>query len=336
MIRILSLLFLLTSSAVYSQSEGWAICNSGANLYFKMVGSGEPILVVSDAGSSSTYLKDLILRLAENHKVIYFDARATGKSKLPVIHDSTVNFNKAVEDIEGLRAVLRIPKWTILAHGFGAMIASVYAGKYTQNVQRLLLINPDLVSKKPLHYDPYTDTYEDYDFSPQLKESIISQRFDTMMQTLTTKINPRDTLGRWQIINQFQAAAYVHDTINEPLAFSYLQERVRNIAIKKRLREAWNPQFLGMVRKFQNPVLVILSKKRHSYIDVSKSWKDSLPNCRIVSIEKAYHFPWVDNPIFFYEEIKPFLGRNLITSSNGSKKKINRSVGGGYQRRKRA
>ena len=336
MIRTLLLFFLLSSSSVYSQSEGWAICNSGANLYFKMVGSGEPILVVTDAGSSSGYMMDLVNKLAENQRVIYYDARATGKSKLPNINDSTVNFNKSVEDIEGLRAVLRIPKWSVLAHGFGAMIAAVYAGKYPQNVQSLVLVNPDLVSKKPLHYDPYTDTYEDYDFSPQLKQATITKRFDAMMQTLMSKISSKDTVGRWQLINGFQAAAYVHDTLNEPLAFNYLQERVKNIAIKKRLREAWNPKFLATVRKFQNKVLVILSKKRHSYKDVSKSWRDSLPNCRVVSIDKAYHFPWADNPIFFYEEIKPFLSRNLIVNLNGNKKKIGRSVWGGHQRRKRA
>ncbi|MEZ4900283.1 MAG: hypothetical protein R2822_00145 [Spirosomataceae bacterium] len=49
------------------------------------------------------------------------------KSRFPYINDSTVNFNKAVADIEALRMVLRIPKWSVVAHGFGAKIACAYA-----------------------------------------------------------------------------------------------------------------------------------------------------------------------------------------------------------------
>ncbi|MEZ4900284.1 MAG: hypothetical protein R2822_00150 [Spirosomataceae bacterium] len=56
---LLVLLLLSTSYTIKAQSEGWAICNSGANLYFKIVGSGNPVLVVSDVGNSSNYLKDL-------------------------------------------------------------------------------------------------------------------------------------------------------------------------------------------------------------------------------------------------------------------------------------
>ncbi len=316
MIRILLLILLLIPTVSFSQSEGWAICNSGANLYFKIVGTGEPVLIISDAGNSSVYMMDLVTKLSENHKVIYYDARATGKSRLPVIHDSTVNFKKAVADIDGLRAVLRIPKWSVIAHGFGAMIASVYAGMYTQNVQNLLLINPDMMDQKLLNPDPFADTYEEYDFSPMLKQSVLTKRFDNMMQKLMTQVPPKDTLTRWQLINEFQAGAYVYDTINESLAFNYLQERTKNVNIKRRLREGWNPHFSSVVRKYQSKVLVVFSKKRRTLKQVTKSWKDSLQHSKVIIIEKSYHFPWADNPNVFYSEIKSSDGRSSIRISS--------------------
>lgn len=323
-----------------AQNEGWAICNSGANLYFKIIGSGNPVLIVSDAGSSSDYMKELIQKIAETNRVIYYDARATGKSRLPVIHDSTLNFNKAVEDIEALRNVLRIPKWSILAHGFGANIAGAYATRYGAALNRLVLINPDSQSTVKTSQGAYFDTFEDYDFTTMLKPAAVTRRFDQLQKRLRTEATPADTLKYWRMVMEFQAPTYVYDTLNEAMAVNYLCERQKNAAVKQRVRDNTKSQqfaVLNGLRFYQGAVMVIFSKKRQNLPKLTKGWKETLPNCQMVLIDKAHHFPWLDNPSVFYPYVQSFLDRPaVIPTQYASKKKTNRAVGRGYQRGKRA
>ncbi|TAG17837.1 MAG: alpha/beta hydrolase [Cytophagia bacterium] len=332
--------FYLTCFFCKAQNEGWAICNSGANLYFKIIGTGNPVLVVSDAGNSSDYLKELIQTISETNRVIYYDSRATGKSRLPVIHDTTLNFNKAVEDIEALRQVLRIPKWSILAHGFGANIAGAYATRYGAVLQQLVLVNPDSQTTVKTSQGAYFDTFEDYDFTTMLKPATLAKRFDQLQKQLRTGITPADTLNYWRAVMAFQAPTYVYDTLNEPMAVRYLYERQKNAAVKQRVRDNTKSQqfeVLKGLRTYRGEVMIVFSKKRNDLPKLVKGWREIVPRSQVVLIDKAHHFPWLDNPAVFYTQIKPFLSKPIaIPTQYASKKKIGRPVGRGYQRGKRA
>jgi proline iminopeptidase len=335
---LLTYLFLLASLIAKAQSEGWAICNSGANLYFKIVGSGNPVLVVSDVGNSSAYLKDLIKKLAETNRVVYYDPRATGKSRFPYISDSTVNFSKAVADIEALRMVLRIPKWSVIAHGFGAKIACAYASQAGTHLGQLVLVNPTSMSETVSTNDAYFDTYEDYGFSGMLSQDVINQRFANLQNHLQTISN--DTLARAKAIMGFQAATYVHDTIHESIATDFLYEKIQNIAIKSRVSGKFVPKpfdCISTLRQRSIPVMVVLSRRRFNLNGLVNYWKKSLPSAEITVIDRAHHFPWLDNPTAFFDKVNPFLQRFVSEAyvNQITQKKVSRPVGRGYQRRKR-
>jgi len=332
----LLLAFLLVSFFVRGQNEGWAICNSGANLYFKIVGNGNPVLVVGDVGNSSNYLKDLIKKLSETNRVVYYDPRATGKSRFPYISDSTVNFNKAVADIEALRMVLRIPKWSVIAHGFGAKIACAYASEAGVHLGQLVLINPVAMNTKPLPAsDIYFEPNEEYDFSSMVSQNLLSHRFQNLQNFLQTI--PTDSLARAKAITGFQAAVYVHDTLHEPIAASFLYEKVENRAIKSWVSSKFVPEPFDCVVTLQQrkiPVMVILSKKRYKLSGLVSYWKKSLPHAKILVIDHAHHFPWLDNPKPFYDQVNPFL-QQFIKEEYASQKKVSSPVGSGNQRGKR-
>ncbi|MCP1382622.1 alpha/beta fold hydrolase [Runella salmonicolor] len=331
-------LFLLVSLITKAQTEGWAICNSGANLYFKIVGSGSHVLVVGDVGNSSAYLKDLIKKLSETNRVVYYDPRATGKSRFPVINDSTINFTKAVADIEALRMVLRIPKWSVIAHGFGAKIACAYASQAGNHLAQLVLINPTAMTEsKPIIANSYFDNYEEYGFSRMLSQEVINRRFEGLQHQLQTQIMPTDSLARARAIMAFQAATYVHDTLHEPIAADFLYEKVRNVGIKSRVSTKFVPNPLDCItalRQRNVPVLVVVSRQRYDLNRLVNFWKKSVPNVTISLIDRAHHFPWLDNPAAFYAQVTPFLQR-FVEETYAEQKKASRPVGRGNQRGKR-
>lgn len=331
-------LLLLVSLISKAQSEGWAICNSGANLYFKIVGSGSPVLVVSDVGNSSDYLKDLIKKLSETNRVVYYDPRATGKSRFPYINDSTVNFAKAVADIEALRMVLRIPKWSVIAHGFGAKIACAYASQAGGHLAQLVLINPaSMVANKNEEVNSYFESYEEYGFSAMLSQKAINSRFEGLQHRLQTQIMPTDSVARAKEIMKFQAGTYVHDTLHESIAADFLYEKVRNIGVKSRVSNKFVPDpfdCITVLRQRNIPIQVILSRQRYELTGLVNYWKKSVPEAKISIIDKAHHFPWLDNPSAFYAQVNPFLQR-FVEETYVSQKKVSRPVGRGNQRRKR-
>jgi proline iminopeptidase len=334
---LLAVAFALIFGECQAQNEGWAICNSGANLYFKIIGQGAPVLIVGDAGHSSLYMSDMIQKLSETNKVIYFDARATGKSKLPVVHDSTVNFKKAIADIEGLRAVLRIPKWSLVAHGLGTTVACAYAKQLPQNVNRLVLINPawGAANSQSQSYDPYFDTFEEYDFSPMLTPEMVAKRFDALQNKLQKDIPAADSTARWKAILEFQAATFVYDTLNESQALSFLQEKVRNFSVKRRFNIRYAPdptQSLQAIQNQNTPVMVLLSKHRRSITTLRSFWQSNLPTAQVVIVKKAHHFLWIDNADEFYASVVTFLKKVPTENPNlyVSKKKNSRTVGRRY------
>lgn len=333
---LIAFLLLGTSFAIKAQSEGWAICNSGANLYFKIIGSGNPVLVVSDVGNSSLYLKDLIKKLAETNRVVYYDARATGKSRFPYINDTTVNFGKAVADIEALRMVLRIPKWSVVAHGFGAKVACAYASQAGNHLGQLILINPaSMNDNSPAIPDAYFETYEEYGFSSMLPQNSINTRFQNL-QTHLQKIS-NDSLARAKAITNFQAAIYVHDTLHEPIAAHFLYEKIENRTIKSLVSSKFVPEPFDCVNTLRDrniPVMVVLSKQRYNLGGMISYWKKALPKAKVLIVEHAHHFPWLDNPKPFYEQVNPFL-QQFIKEEDVSKKKVSRPVRRGNQRGKR-
>lgn len=329
--------FLLVVLESRAQNEGWAICNSGANLYFKIVGSGNPVLVVSDVGNSSSYLKELVQKLSETNRVVFYDPRATGKSRFPYISDSTVNFNKAVADIEALRMVLRIPKWSVMAHGFGAKIACAYASQAGSHLGQLILVNPVSMTTLPNSSDVYFDTHEDYGFSGMLSQEVINRRFEKLQQHLQA-IAP-DSVARAKAIMGFQAATYVHDTLHEPIAAGFLYEKIQNIDIKSRVSSKFVPNPFDCVTSIRQrgiPVMVVLSRQRFNLSGLANYWKKALPTASIAVIDRAHHFPWLDNPAVFYAKVNSFL-QSFIPETNVivAQKKVSRPVRRGYQRRKR-
>ncbi len=334
--KFLLTFLLLLSLTSYSQNEGWAICNSGANLYFKIIGSGPPVVLIGDAGHSSEYLLDLAHGLSANYRVIYFDPRSMGKSKSKWVSDSLVNFQRTVADIEGLRVVLRIPSWSVIAHGFGTNVAVAYAARYGYGVSRVILVNPAAMTN--------TSDLEQYDFPASLQPSDISQKFEILKQKLNNQ-NPNDSLARWQAIASFQAATYSFDTLNTPFVANYLTEKLNNSKISTQIKNQYQQrtaQFGNNLGNCRAAITVVLSSKRHDYWRVVRDFENSKSDTKTIGIANAHHFPWLDNPAVFYTAIRNTMGaaKNLpnlaYKQHNESEKKNHRTDRSGHQRRKRA
>jgi proline iminopeptidase len=76
-------------------------------------------------------------RLEPSLRMVYFDQRGSGRSERPWNHEYSVPL--MVEDVEGLRRALGVPRIALLAQSFGAVLALEYAARYPQHVSRVVI-----------------------------------------------------------------------------------------------------------------------------------------------------------------------------------------------------
>src|SRR5438128_9861265 len=125
-------------AAVYPQQEGFVDAN-GVMIYYKMLGRGEPLMIVHGGpGASHDYFLPYLLPLARHNKLIFIDERGSGRSE-KLGDASGYTIENMVEDVEAVRQALGLGKISLLGHSYGGALAQAYALKYQRNLSHLIL-----------------------------------------------------------------------------------------------------------------------------------------------------------------------------------------------------
>jgi len=112
---------------------------NGTSLFYKTMGSGEPIIVLHGGpGFDHRQFLPYIWELAERHKVILFDQRGTGLSSGP-IDATSISIDSFIADIEGVREAFGIEKMNLLGHSWGGILAMYYGIRHPENLNSLIL-----------------------------------------------------------------------------------------------------------------------------------------------------------------------------------------------------
>jgi proline iminopeptidase len=76
-------------------------------------------------------------RLEPSLRMVYLDQRGSGRSERP--WNGAYSISLLVEDLEGLRQALGVPRIGIVAQSFGGVLALEYAAKYPRHVSRMVI-----------------------------------------------------------------------------------------------------------------------------------------------------------------------------------------------------
>ena len=109
-------------------------------LYYEEEGQGIPLVLLNPGpGGSHNFFHPYFSRLKNIARIIYYDARGSGKSSAD---DTGVTYTikQAVEDLEDLRKHLKIDQWMVLGWSFGGLLAQCYALTYPDRIKGLILV----------------------------------------------------------------------------------------------------------------------------------------------------------------------------------------------------
>jgi len=111
----------------------------GIQLYYKVIGEGEPVVVLHGGpGLDHNHMLPLA-ELADRYKVVFYDQRTTGNST-GIPNADSITVNHFVQDLEEIRKQLKLGKIHLLGYSWGAGLAMFYSIKYPDNLKTLTLL----------------------------------------------------------------------------------------------------------------------------------------------------------------------------------------------------
>ncbi len=116
-----------------------------AELYVEDVGPLDaPVLVTvhGGPGGSSHAFRAFLGEELSDYRVLYVDQRGGGRSPRLPEDPRLFTVDALVEDLEALRHAFGIERWTLLAQGFGAVVALEYARRFPAAVDGVVVVGP--------------------------------------------------------------------------------------------------------------------------------------------------------------------------------------------------
>lgn len=295
---LLALVFApMFSQTVVEDNQGYVDVQN-AKLYYTIVGTGEPIVVVHGGpGLDHTYLVPQLNSLATNYQLIYYDQRASGKSS-GTVDSVSITPDRFVEDLEGLRKVLGLEKMNLLGHSWGGLLAMEYAIKYPQHIKSLVLMS---------------------------SMGATSECMGPFIKTRIERTTHKDSVSMAGL--QVSAGFIAHD----PETMSkYMRILFKTYFFDRRFADSLSMQFsqntasdlfpiFGLMGKYfvkydlynqltgiQCPTLIIQGDYDPFPVEFSRQIAQRIKSSRFLMIEHCGHFPYIERPEEFTRDCLTF------------------------------
>ena len=207
-------LLLLISFAAFAQTDK-IITSGNSKLRYRTFGEGKPLLIINGGpGMNSdgfTYIAEALSKY--NYQTITYDQRGTGKSALEISNHKNITMDLMVEDMETLRKHLQVESWAILGHSFGGILATYYATKHPDRIDRLILSSSGGIN---MDFTSYVYTRQRDNLTLTQKDSLAyyekkQNKGDTSVETKKGRA-------------KYLAYAYVYDKSKAPIIAERLEQ----------------------------------------------------------------------------------------------------------------
>lgn len=281
-----------------AQPSDQIIEHNDAKIHYSIIGTGEPILLLSGGpGFSSEYILPVADSLSNSFQCILLDQRGTGKSSVPIYDTNSIKIFSTLEDIEYLRKHLGHDEWIVLGHSYGGLLASKYASDYPSSVSSLLLV--ETVGFNTNLWDYFGDNLwsrllpSDRELTEYWMDSIrLANDFNRAMFEYQKAIMP----------------AYFYDRKNSLLYTQKMKPEDWNIDVWKFIwRDMMKLDLSEISRRYDKPVLVLHGRQDPVGESIPLLVSQIYPNSKLVFIEQSGHLPWLEQPDAFKDAIISFL-----------------------------
>jgi proline iminopeptidase len=296
---VLALLLTFPLSAATFQSD------DGVTLHYEIVGKGEPVVLLSGGpGFSPEYMRPIAEKLKGSFAMVLYHQRGTGKSKLEKYDGDALELERLVADLDALRRELKLEKLTLVGHSFGGILSMMYAREHPDRVRALALIDS---GGPTLQAVPKFNANLEARFTPGEKA-----RVKEWSDPERRKADPKRAVLE---ITKAKTPAYFADRSKAALLIEPMNEQTFNDAV------FWGVvmQMMALdlragLEKVKAPVLVIHGKQ--DPLESADEVHATFPDSKLVLIDKAGHFPWLEQPQEVFPPLETFLAQVFTPPSH--------------------
>jgi proline iminopeptidase len=296
-----------STTGAMQAGEHQAVVND-VRLWYKVAGqaaAGTPLLFLHGGPGYNSYSFEAQAGKALESKlqVIYLDQRGSGRSERP--WTGAYSMPAMVEDIEALRKQLGVPKLALMGHSFGGALALEYAAAYPQHVSKLVLVS----------------AASDIPSACAARVAFLDKRYPADLArargaAAERKETPDDCFFAFNSV-----ADDIRERVNDETMFPDMKQAAEQRAVdaKSGLRNTgelggalWNNGFLSYrfsrFDRLTMPVLVLAGAEDYAIgLPAQRALGKQLPNARLVEYAGAGHFPYLDAPQRFNEDVVRFV-----------------------------
>jgi proline iminopeptidase len=273
---------------------------NGTQIYCKVIGKGEPLLIIHGGPSlSHDYLEPHLRPLAKNYRLIFFDHRAAGRSAIPDTND--VSHQAFIEDINGVMNAFKIDSANILAHSWGCKLAVLYALENQQRVRKMILSNPVIMSHE---FDSAQNALLAKKANPgdkmEMRALSKTEGFangDPKVFEKLMMLNFRSAFYDTANISKLQLSLPANFKDGSMVTWKGLSSDMRN----------YDKDYFPELNNIKSPVLIIHGMADNVVIQADEKMQRSLAHGHLSRFNRSGHFPFVEENDQFIKVVKEFL-----------------------------
>ncbi|NNE08845.1 MAG: alpha/beta fold hydrolase [Gemmatimonadetes bacterium] len=270
---------------------------NGADLFVRVIGSGEPIVVLHGGpGLDQSYFLPQMEGLAENHTLIFYDQRASGRSGSDL--DSTdITLDLFIRDIDAVRAHYGLERMNLMGHSWGGFLAMLYAIQHPDRLNSLILVSPSPASSAMRNEESQM-------LASRLTKEDQAERDSIIQSTGFQNGDPAAYEGFFRVF--FRSEFFNPERIDE-LTLVLPENFITNSRLLQYLaRDLAVYDIHAALESVEAPALVV-NGESESGLGSGRRISEHLPSAQHVVLEECGHFPFVEKPAAFFEAVNEFL-----------------------------
>jgi len=284
-----SILSLLIPFIVFAQTPESFQTDDDETLYYTRAGSGpRVILLCGGPGFGASFMYPWLDSLANQFEVVLFEQRGTGFSAKVRLDSTTINVQRACQDIDNLRNHFEDNELTICGYSWGGMLALAYAARYPDHVRNLVLL-----STGPI--DPSTNRA----FSDNITWNTYPAERDSIAYWSTPEHREPDPARAdllrmtFSLMNRF----YDHNLGREMLGGSLRNVDYNPVMFRLMWKDIYkNFNFAEAARCYKGRCSIIRARQDVIPAEVVFKIRETLPQSEIYFIERCGHLADLEKP----------------------------------------
>lgn len=291
-----------------SFTEGIIQSIDDVELYYQIRGAGPDTLVMLHGGPGLNfdYLAPDLEPLEESFTLIYYDQRGSGRSAL-ISEPDLLTVDDHIADLEAVRKYFGVDRLSLFGHSWGAMLASFYALKHSENLSKMVFASPGPPRLTPYMQQLRPNIMAWMDSSDTAAvEQLIAARQDTTINAITSC----DEF--WEIfIRGYFADPHDLKTIRSMKGnfCSGSESALRNGDIVS--THTWESMgefdLRDKLHEIETPVLLITGTEDIFPEEAMHEWKAAFPDSRLILLDQAGHYPQIERTDKFFRSVNKFL-----------------------------